>query len=346
MSAADASSLNWWSWVYFIGAWLVAIGVIMEGAEIVSRRAAKRKFRSFIGPLQHPLSEPPTPSWAHTFGDIGFLILVSALVIEQVAHQRMERITERESDRLTKQLDSTMWQAAVANAEASQARKEAGAAIERASLTESNNLALRSNIIALELWLEPRQFEIMGSATFLQRYRGTNAVIVCGICPDCTELAGQIRTMLQLAGWNVDPVSITTHPVPAGVMVAPCLENQEFENLVNFGTQAYSVLNELQRHGIDSEIKIFGGTKSKKRFNGVFIVVGAKPTPDEAEAMRIKAKLKTATGDARRKLQEAAAAINDRRSARILGTNIQGEINFIPYRGVGMEWGNSDDQLP
>ena len=107
MSAADSNSLNWLSWLYAFGAWGVVLGVAMESAEILVRRSSKRRQNRFIGPLQSLPTEPQTPHWAHTTGDLGFVILVIALIFEQVCHQRMEGITDRERNRLTSQLDST-----------------------------------------------------------------------------------------------------------------------------------------------------------------------------------------------------------------------------------------------
>lgn len=139
MSASDASLLNFWSLAYVVGAWAVVIGVVLEGAEIYIRRSHERRRKRFIGPIQPPLAVIEHPNWAHNVGDIGFLILVLALILEQVSHQNMESIAAREQKRLTAELTST-------TKTAGDAIKAAGFANERAALVESNNWILKKQI--------------------------------------------------------------------------------------------------------------------------------------------------------------------------------------------------------
>jgi preprotein translocase subunit Sss1 len=122
----------------------VVVGVVLEGAEIYFRHSSKRKLRRFIGPLPYPPPEPHTPFLAHVIGDIGFVLLIGALVLEQVCHQRMEKITNRERDRLTQELDSTTRQAG-------NAIKQAAESNERSKQLEAQNLLLRSNVASLEI---------------------------------------------------------------------------------------------------------------------------------------------------------------------------------------------------
>jgi hypothetical protein len=97
LNTVDEANLHWWSLVYLAAMWLVAIGVLLEGTEILARRLAKK-------PRKH--KKPQTPAWVHDCGDIGLCILVAALIVENIAHVRMSEISEREQRRLTGELTS------------------------------------------------------------------------------------------------------------------------------------------------------------------------------------------------------------------------------------------------
>jgi len=136
MSAADASSLNFWSWVSLVGIILVIVGVVLEGAEILAWLLSwLRRKRSEIVWRQPP--EVHIPKWVHISDRIGWCILLVGLALEWMGHVDVEAITSRENRRV--------------NSELGKALVIAGAANERAARLELENLVLRSNVVALEL---------------------------------------------------------------------------------------------------------------------------------------------------------------------------------------------------
>ena len=85
--------------------------------------ALQKARRRFIGSSQNHPIEPATPNWAHNFWDVGFLILVGGLFLEDLIHDRMAEITDRKKRRLTENLDSTTKQAVDANTRADVCRR-------------------------------------------------------------------------------------------------------------------------------------------------------------------------------------------------------------------------------
>jgi hypothetical protein len=136
MSAADSESLKLASWWYATGEWLVIIGVIVEGFEILWRHRCRSKSGTVTEPWFSAKNSAIESNLVKRVGDIGWFILVIGLVIALKAHFRITDITGRENRRLTVQLDSTT-------------KSAASNELEVAVLT-SNNLVLRSNVVALE----------------------------------------------------------------------------------------------------------------------------------------------------------------------------------------------------
>jgi hypothetical protein len=68
---------------------------------------------------------------------------------------------------------------------------------------ESNNLKLRSNVVALEERMKPRMIEIARPAERLRQFAGTKAVIIPAIGGDCLRTANQIGEILHSANWDI-----------------------------------------------------------------------------------------------------------------------------------------------
>ena len=241
MSAADSNVLNWLSWLYTFGAWCVVLGVAMESAEIFARRSAKRKQSRFIGPLQNSPPEPQTPHWAHTIGDIGFLILVSALVIEQVCHQRMEVITDRERNRLTAQLDLTKQQASDAIKLAADSNVRASKFDFARAEIEKYSEELKSNNLVLQLQLQPRRITPTQVTNFIFLTERITKNIPIKVCMgqeegDTGNYAYQIRCLLTAARFKPDVKSGDVLDItrdPTRIVVTPIGDDDEKPALVN-----------------------------------------------------------------------------------------------------------------
>ena len=185
MSAADASSLSVWSALSLLGLILVILGVLFEGAEafIWTISWFRRKRLSVIWIT---LPEPHIPRWAHRLDHVGWFILVVGLALETWGHIRVTDITSRENRRLTAKLDSTT--------------QIAGAAIEDAAITESNNLVLKMGIRES---FSQRAFGVNDNGTEkrLQVFKGINFRIESTGDSDSTFLEEQIKFELQRSGW-------------------------------------------------------------------------------------------------------------------------------------------------
>jgi hypothetical protein len=127
MTALDSSSLKFWESIGLWGFIFVWVGVAGEGVEI------------FIKLFRRKLYERKK-FCLDVIGAAFWVVLVVALAVEFLGNAKAMRI----ADSINSQLD----------AEAGQARKDAGAAIERAAMVESNNLVLRSNVLELQITLE------------------------------------------------------------------------------------------------------------------------------------------------------------------------------------------------
>jgi hypothetical protein len=154
---------------------------------------------------------------------------------------------------------------------------------------ESNNLVMRSNVVALEERWAPRVIEEYAPSVALKKFAGVNAVIICATCPDCASTAEKIKTILgfMLSNWNVEPVFPTAQEVDFGVRVSPWFTNQpSSEESSKVYDAAETLVDELNKGGIDASMDRRNTRGTTIKFNGVMIVVGAKPTPAESELIK------------------------------------------------------------
>ncbi len=268
MTALDSASLKFWESVGLWGFIFVWVGVAGEGVEI------------FIKLFQRKLYERKQ-FCLDVIGAAFWVVLVVALAVEFWGNVRAMRI----ADSINSQLD----------AEAGKARKDAGAAIERAAIIESNNVVLsqrvewlRSNNIALEQQMAPREIEQFAPGMALSRFAGINAVIVAGEVGDSVSLAGRIRTILQIAHWNVSHVFPTAQQVWNGVTVSVCFTNQSSSQRDSISDAADMLISQLNKGGVAAQYSRWLGSQSRIQFDGVFIVIGEKPTADEAVEMKME----------------------------------------------------------
>jgi hypothetical protein len=206
MTAADSASLSLWSGLYDLGAWLVIIGVTLEGSEIAARW--RHKLRSSDATCE-PWFTPPeekTPHWAHLTGDVGFALLVAGLLVEQFGHARITEITDRENKRLTSELKGTTAQAALAN--------------ERATSNEVRVAELRKANLELEALIQPRRLNgaqlieitkalipFAGRSIGIESYATDSEGIVLGMQLESAFTAANIKsqqvTFTQMNGFEL-----------------------------------------------------------------------------------------------------------------------------------------------
>ena len=278
MTVVDLSSLKFWESVGLWGFVFVWVGVAGEGAEIFTKlllpKLYKQRQRCF-----------------DRIGAFFWVVLVVALATEFLGNVKAMRIADAENTRL----DGL-----------------ASAANERAANVESNNVALSLHVeelrkanAVLEAQISPRRFEQSTPANALRKFSGTKAVIVSATGAECIGLTSQIRYMLEVAHWNVGEVLVTANPVFPGVRVSPCFTNEQTSNTPlsplksppspeesrRLKDTCEALSSELNKSGIDSQTDLWLGLRARKKFEGIFIVVGAKPTADESEMIKAEAEL-------------------------------------------------------
>jgi hypothetical protein len=161
MTVSASSSLKILSGLYVLGFFMVWLGVVLEGAEILTRRKHGKKRRSNVSePWNDPPTEQKTPSWAHKSGDFGWLILVAGLAIEEFAHHKITGIKDGEIAVLTGNLRETTKIAGEAN-------ERAALANERSERMESTNLVLRIHVAELEAKLQWRTIDHTQQTNFI-----------------------------------------------------------------------------------------------------------------------------------------------------------------------------------
>lgn len=142
-------SKAFWELVANWGAWAVIIGVFGEGGEIlvkiITLQCEKKKTGQAFLAWRHKWEV-----WIEIFGIACWMLVVAGLAIEHSASGRVQEISAEESRQLTRELSVATTNAAVAIEQAGIANLRAAQLNERANLAESNNLVLRTNVVALE----------------------------------------------------------------------------------------------------------------------------------------------------------------------------------------------------
>ncbi len=272
------SSFSVWDWLQVVGTIMVLLGV---AGELVA------EFKRF--PF-NPTRFPPLESLKRRIEITSLIVLILGLLLEVVA------------------LPHSIVEAGNARKIASEANERASTnEVHFAELTRSNLLLsatieeLRSNNIAIEEQMKPRDIEEYAPSVALRKFAGVNAVIICAACPDCSETASKIGTILGvgLSNWHVEPAVLTAKEVDFGVHVSKWFTNQPSSEEYNKVSDACAALaDELNKGGIDALMENSSrGTTIK--FNGVLIVVGEKPTPAEAELIKAKNDLQKSENELR-----------------------------------------------
>jgi hypothetical protein len=219
MSPSDALWLKIWGLFAAIGFIMVIGGVVIEGVEHFKKFPKKEHGRK----LQ--------------IEKIGWFIVVVGLAMEFLGDHAAKRISDREDARVNKE-------AADSRVTAGNAEREAGEANERAALTESNNLVLQSNVLALEIKLQPRtitekQRKILIDS--LKEIPKCRINIHCGIVNNETKIyAARIRDVLKDAGYDTSGIaydlglSVTTYSGSGVIMLAAVTNQDECSNFPAF----------------------------------------------------------------------------------------------------------------
>ncbi len=104
-------------------------------------------------------------------------------------------------------LPFSLWESAEFNKEAADARLNAGAALERAANTESNNLVLRAKIVELEQKMQPRTVTKEQQDQFVKLLTNAPKCPIWILCSDPTSemlnYIAQLRKMLNEAGYGI-----------------------------------------------------------------------------------------------------------------------------------------------
>jgi len=176
MTALDSSWLKFWEFVSEFGFIMVIVGVVGEGTELVVKWIERRKGKA---------TAPTKVRWLLPVETLSFAILVVGLGMEFLGSHNAMRIADAQNVRLN---------------------GLASAANERAANTESNNLVLRSNVVALELKIQPRTITGIQQEKFIKLLTNVPKCpirIHCGNVDNETKIyASQLRGMLDAAGYN------------------------------------------------------------------------------------------------------------------------------------------------
>lgn len=273
MALPDPSLLETWENRSLWAGAAVAVGVILEACDLVIKWKRKKRIESILR---------EDPLWMLVVETLSLALIAGGLVVETYCTAQIIRVAREQSDAINTELSSAKTTAADAN-------KQAGEASERAAITESNNLVLRSNVVTLEMQMQPRIFETFQSGTRLKEFSGTKAVVICSISGDAPSLGSQVSSMLTIAGWIVDPLIVTAKPVPSGIVVGPCSTNSNWDpepNAVSTNLCINSLVGLLNDSGVDAKLDWLMNFKSSIRFDGILIIVGQRPTGVELEVFK------------------------------------------------------------
>jgi hypothetical protein len=186
MTALDSSSLKFWEVVGLWGFIFVWVGVAGEGVEI------------FIKLFQRKLYERKK-FCLDVIGAVFWIVLVIGLAVEFLGNVKAMRIADSINSRL--------------DAEAGQARQNAGAAIELAAQIGTTNAQLslrveelRSANLALELKLQPRRITAQQRDKFIELLKEAPKcpvkVFVGREDDETANYAKQVREILDSAGYG------------------------------------------------------------------------------------------------------------------------------------------------
>ena len=128
MNSSDSFWLSFWSVFAAIGFIIVIIGVVIEGVEHFKKFPKKEQARKLH------------------IEKIGWLLVVAGLAMEFLGDHAAKRISDREDARLNREAGDARKDAGAAIERAGIAEKEAGQANEGAAITESNNLVLKDEL--------------------------------------------------------------------------------------------------------------------------------------------------------------------------------------------------------
>jgi hypothetical protein len=310
MTAFDSALLNAFTWLARIGSLLVILGCFLEAAELIISWARKSNFRKWIEVIfgnswrrKIVFSVKFIEPRILKFETLGFAILFIGLGLELFSSFEVESIQSRESDRLTKQLDSTTQKA-------SAAEKETAELNDRAS---SNELAAKQ----LEIQLGVTKTQLATAQANLIDLQNANlpmeigsqtdfAVMIAGdpVIPvkDLRKIPIKIRTLandkahktatdLEIAfvffgNWiiidraNIDEIG------ESGIIIGYRYDDDLSEKAARLLMKALTARNVPSKIMTSDENVRFEGIPT----NGVMVVVCNRPDPLNEKLMLVQAK--------------------------------------------------------
>jgi hypothetical protein len=148
---------------------------------------------------------------------------------------------------------------------------------------------IRKEKLELEAQLSPRVLWWQGRADErLQKFTGTKAVIIVSPCSDCYQIALQITGILSASGWHVERTNTFKH-VEQGITIDVCSTNTDGWRIPlrkdMIAEAADALADELNQQNINS---IRHHVLTTLRFDGVLILVGARPVGLDAQILRAR----------------------------------------------------------
>jgi hypothetical protein len=299
-----SASSETWERIADFGSWMVVWGVLGEGLEISIKLAQLLRIKwnriwnwlSLCSILRGLRSKCALCfEWCdrhelaiEVWGGFWWLVVVLGLVIELGANQRARRIDGAENVQLHKRAANLETNAAELKLEAEQ--------------LHSTNLLLRSNIVALEVRMQPRMIEISRPAARLNQFAGTKVVIISSVVGDCVRVANQVAEILGSAGWHVSGLR-TFKAVPDGLTVGLSSSTEGLHLSDWWGVWRYpapawtnalaciALVDELNKGGIAAKLEKQMYSRTSLREDVAIIFIGPKPDPieskiDEMESQR------------------------------------------------------------
>jgi hypothetical protein len=259
MSPADTASLHKWDVLYQIAMWAVAVGVALEGSEMVAR---------WYGKFKPSIEESrKATQWIHIVADTGFLLLVAGLFIENISHTKMSAITAREQNRLVRELGE-------ATTNAGKAIKDAASANRQTEIEKKERLKLEELISPRSLTFE-QQKEML---PLLVKFKDAHIVVTSySLDVEGLAIATQLINLFTKARLNVIDKRNTENALGGGLQVGIHVygDNKELAELI---------VNGLQKANQDATViptPRQGGVRFNKPApalpNSVYVMVGVKP---------------------------------------------------------------------
>lgn len=219
------TTIDFFSYLAYVGCLLVVIGVVLEEAELLTKFRHELKCRKWVVEVLGKdrrtklilFGNYVKPKLYWPFEVLGFGVLVIGLGVELLGSFSAERL---QSDK-NGQLESTNT---LLSLQIEQLRSNNLALVLKADQTEKNaadaklfaaqigttnaqlvadNLVLRSNVTALELAVQPRHFLNQGASIERLRQFSSKIAIACLADLECRRFSEELVGTLGPANWNV-----------------------------------------------------------------------------------------------------------------------------------------------